>query len=79
MKEAREKAKINYYEFTTKIENNWIKKWEKELAEKKIRDDNKLRNGIIRVSYHTFKMLEDLKEKQKKQDEIEKWRKIWND
>jgi len=79
MKEAREKAKISYYEFTTKIENNWIWKWEKETAIKKIWDDSKLRNGIIRVSYHTFKMLEDLKEKQKKQDEIEKRWKIWND
>jgi len=79
MKEAREKAKISYYEFTTKIENNWIWKWEKETAIKKIWDDSKLRNGIIRVSFHTFKMLEDLKEKQKKQDEIEKRWKIWND
>lgn len=79
MKEAWKKCYLEYWNFVTKIENNWIWRWEQELAEKKIWDDNKLRNGIIWVSYHTFKMLKDLKEKQIKQDEIEKWWRAWND
>ncbi len=57
MKEARRRAKENYWEFATKVENNWIKQREAEKAEKKIWDDNKLRGSIIRVSYHTHKML----------------------
>ena len=79
LKEARKKARENYWEFTTKIENNWIKQREKEMAEKKIRDENKLRGSIIRVSYHTHKLFEELREKQKKQDEIETRRRARND
>lgn len=41
MKEAWKKCYNEYWDFVTKIENNWIRKREKELAEKKVWDENK--------------------------------------